>query len=221
MATADAFSPQVTVFRRLGATAEERAWLSALPACVRRPERQWKVQTGRPYVGETSSWAAPGTLPDGTPVVVKVAWPHREARGESIGLRLWDGHGAPILYAAEPNAYAVLMERCVPGLPLSQAVMSPEDRLAAAAAVLRELWVTPPDDHGLERVDQVCAEWAVTVRERQAALRPPFDPELVAPGAHLLQSLPASAAKEVVVHGDANPTNSLSATRQPWLLIDA
>lgn len=149
-----------------------------------------------------------------------MAWPHREARGEGIGLRLCDGHGAPLLYAAEPKVYAVLMERCVPGLLLSRARTSPEDRLAGAAAVLRELWVTPPDDHGLERLEQVCAEWAVTVRERQAALRPPFDPQLVALGGHLLQSLPASAAK-VVVHGDANPTNFLSATRQPWLLIDA
>lgn len=221
MATADAFSPDVTVFRRLGATADERAWLSALPPCIRRLESQWAVQTGRPYPGGTSSWAAPGTLTDGTPVVVKVAWPHREARGECIGLRLWDGHGAPILYADEPSAYAMLMERCVPGLPLAQAVMSPEDGLAAAATVLRELWVSPPDDHGLERLDQVCAEWAVTVRERQAALRPPFDVGLVALGAQLLESLPASASEEVVVHGDANPTNFLAATRQAWLLIDA
>jgi len=139
-----------------------------LPACVRRLERRWKVQTGRPYAGGTSSWAAPGTLPDGTPVVMKVAWPHREARGEGIGLRLWGGHGAPILYAAEPRAYAVLMERCVPGLPLSEAAPSPEDGLTAAAAVLRQLWVPPPDGHGLERVDEVYAEWAVTVHERSA-----------------------------------------------------
>ena len=37
----------------------------------------------------------------------------------------------------------------------------------------------------------------------------------------LLASLPASATEEVVLHGDANPTNFLSATRRPWLLIDS
>lgn len=211
----------MTVFRRLGGTAEERAWLSALPDCVRSLETRWAVTTGRPYAGGTSSWAAPGTTRDGTPVVLKVAWPHREARGESIGLRVWGGRGAPILHAAEPSAFAVLIELCDPGLPLSEAVISPEDGLMAAAAVLRELWVPPPDDHGLECLADVCAEWAVTVRDRQTARRPPFDPTLVSLGTHLLETLPASASEHVVVHGDANPTNFLAATRQPWLLIDA
>lgn len=49
----------------------------------------------------------------------------------------------------------------------------------------------------------------------------PFDPGLVALGAHLLESLPESTTREAVVHGDVNPTNVLSASRQPWLLIDA
>lgn len=30
-----------------------------------------------------------------------------------------------------------------------------------------------------------------------------------------------SSTPSVVLHGDANPTNSLAATHQPWLLIDA
>lgn len=221
MPTADAFGPDVTVFRQLGATAEGRAWLSGLPDLVHRLETQWEVRTGQPYRGGSSSWAAPATTSDGLPMVLKMAWPHREARGESIALRLWDGQGAPILYAAEPSVYAVLMERCDPGLPLSATGVSPEDSLTAAVAVLRKLWVAPPARHGLEHLGDVCAGWAVSVRDRQRALRPPFDPGLVALGAHLLESLPASASREVVVHGDANPTNFLSATRQPWLLIDA
>lgn len=221
MATLDAFGPAVTVFRRLGATPEGRDWLNGLPDLVHRLEAQWDVRTGPPYRGGSSSWAAPAALADGTAAVLKVAWPHREARGESIGLHLWQGRGAPNLYAAEPDAYAVLMERCHPGLPLSSATVSPDDALTAAAAVLRTLWIAAPDGHGLERLSDVCAEWAGTVRDRQGTLQPPFDPGLVAMGAQLLESLPATAPTEVVVHGDANPTNLLSATRQPWLLIDA
>jgi streptomycin 6-kinase len=209
------------VFRSLGQTAEERAWLAQLPDTVRRLEEQWGVRTARPYGGGSCSWVAPGTTADGTTVVLKVAWPHREARGESAGLALWKGQGAPILYAAEPDLYALLMERCDPGLPLSQMPLSVEDGLRVGATVLRELWVAPPADHGLAHLANVCAEWAATVRDRQAALRPPFDPGLVELGAQLLESLSATATEEVVVHGDANPTNFLSATRQPCLLIDA
>jgi streptomycin 6-kinase len=179
------------------------------------------VETGTPYRDGTCSWAGPATTTDGRPAVLKVVWPHREARGESIGSRLWAGRGAPLLYAAEPGVYAVLIERCEPGLPLSMAPLAADDRLIAAGTVLRQLWITPPDDHGLERVSDVCSEWAVGVRKRQASLAPRFDPGLVALGADLLESLPASATEDLVVHGDANPTNFLTATRQQWLLIDA
>jgi streptomycin 6-kinase len=113
------------------------------------------------------------------------------------------------------------MERCDPGLPLSKAPMGAGEGLRVASALLRQLWVIPPSGHGLEYLADVCAEWATAVRDRQASLRPPFDPGLVELGAHLLESLPVSATEEVVVHGDANPTNFLSATRSPWLLIDA
>jgi streptomycin 6-kinase len=52
-------------------------------------------------------------------------------------------------------------------------------------------------------------------------LRPPVDPGLVALGASLLETLPATAARSVLVHGDFNPTNILRAEREPWLAIDA
>ena len=52
-------------------------------------------------------------------------------------------------------------------------------------------------------------------------LRPGFDPGLVAHGTRLLQQLPVTAGREVVLHGDFNPGNVLTARRQPWLAIDA
>lgn len=42
----------------------------------------------------------------------------------------------------------------------------------------------------------------------------------VAP-ADLLEWLPRTATRTVLVHGDINPGNILSAVRQPWLAIDA
>jgi streptomycin 6-kinase len=40
-------------------------------------------------------------------------------------------------------------------------------------------------------------------------------------GTRLLQQLPVTAGREVVLHGDFNPGNVLTARRQPWLAIDA
>jgi streptomycin 6-kinase len=221
MPTTGAFSPDVAAFRHLGATEDGRSWLRTLPALVEDLEVRWNVRTGSPFRDGTASWAAPAQMGDGRPAVLKVSFPHREARNESVGLRLWCGHGAPVLYRAEPDVYALLMEHCIPGEPLAGASIRPEAGLDAAAAVLRELWIEPPADHGLERLRDVCLGWAEGVRERYRALAPSFDPGLVALGVELLESLPGSASAEVVVHGDANPTNFLSAGRRPWLAIDA
>jgi streptomycin 6-kinase len=221
VARADAFGPHVTVFHRLGQTAAERAWLAELPGLVASLEQRWRIRTDMPFHGGTSSWVAPGVTDDGRDVVLKVAWPHREARAEAAGLRLWDGNGAPLLFAADEARYALLMERCIPGRPLGESRMVPEDALICAGRVLRELWVSADGDRAFETVADVCAEWAALVRERVERYRPPYDASLVRFGADLLESLPATAQQRVVVHGDANPTNFLSARRLPWLWIDA
>lgn len=185
-------------------------------------EHRWQVSTGAPFTTGTASWAAPGTAADGREVVLKVAWPHREARDEAAGLKLWNGAGSVRVLRADPDNYAVLIERCRPGTPLSEAGLPAAEALAAGAAVLRRLWSVPvPAGAPFEEVGTVTAEWAGLVRERMARLRPPFDPGLVKYGAHLLESLPGSATRTVLVHGDANPGNILAAEREPWLAIDA
>ena len=112
-----------------------------------------------------------------------------------------------------------MLERCEPGTPLTADERPAEDRLRAAAAVLRDLWRVPVPD-GLEELGAVLAEWADLAEERQARLRPGYDPGLVAYGVDLLRTLPGSAERRVILHGDANPGNFLAARRRPWLAID-
>ena len=64
------------------------------------------------------------------------------------------------------------------------------------------------------------AEWADLAAERMERLRPGYDPGLVAHGVELLQTLPVSATRAALLHGDANPGNFLAARRRPWLAID-
>lgn len=222
MPAADAFGPDVPVFRHLGRSPEQRRWLAALPAMVAGYEQRWQVRTGRPFGTGTSSWVAPGVTTDGRAVIMKIAWPHREARAEAAGLRHWAGHGAVRVHEADPARYAMLIERCVPGTPLAGAGMTPDAALAVGAGVLRRLWSVPaPTDATFEQVGAVTGEWAGLVRERLDRHRPPFDRGLVEHGAALLESLPRTATRTVLVHGDANPGNILAAGRQPWLAIDA
>jgi streptomycin 6-kinase len=155
--------------------------------------------------------------------VLKISWPHREAAGEAAALRAWNGHAAVRLLEHDEDRFALLIERCVPGGPLSGADhLSAHQRLEIGAGMLRELWSAPAEaTAGVERLTDVAAEWAALVDERMERLRPLLDRGLVRHGARLLRDLPASASRDVLLHGDFNPGNVLAAQRLPWLVIDA
>ncbi|MDQ3709927.1 MAG: aminoglycoside phosphotransferase family protein [Actinomycetota bacterium] len=221
MVAADAFGAHVPVFRELTRSARELAWLARLPDLVIELERRWRIRTGSPYRTGVAAWTAPAITDDGALAVLKVSWPHREARGEAAGLRFWAGNGVVRVLRSDDEIYALLLERCEPGVAIGDATGPAEQRLITAAQVLRRLWLRPPATGlALERVGDVTAEWAELVRERYQRLGHDLDSGLVALGAELLESLPATATRQVVVHGDFNPGNVLSARREPWLAID-
>lgn len=228
----ETYSANADLVDAVGHSAEGRRWLADLPALIDQFRIRWSLRIGTPMVGGVAAWVAPALLPSGDHAVLKLSWPHREAAGEATVLRWWNGHSAVRLLDCDQDAYALLMEHCDPGEKLTSANhLSAEERLTIGATLLAELWSTPgppPDGSppdGLERVADVTAEWADEVDERFDHLRTthpdvPVDPGLVALGSRLLRELPATASREVVVHGDFNPGNILSATRRPWLAID-
>jgi streptomycin 6-kinase len=164
-------------------------------------------------------------MPDSTDVILKIGWPHREMLSEPVALRLWDGHGAVRLLAHDPTRHALLLEPCVPGEPLASSGQPAEERLRIGCAVLRRLWDAPVGAApstvapGIEELGVVTAEWADLAEERMARLRPGYDPGLFALGVRLLRSLPDSAERRVILHGDFNPGNVLSSGDR-WLAID-
>jgi streptomycin 6-kinase len=206
-----------------GARPDGRAWLPTLPALLDAAVTRWGLELGEPYRGGSAAWVAPVRM-GGTDAVLKITLPHREARFEGDGLEVWDGEGAVRMLAWEPSEYALLIERCVPGTQLqSDDSLSPAARATVGAELLCRLWDAPvPADGGpFETVDAVAAEWSALTARRMDELRPAVDAGLVAGGVELLSSLPASATRRVLVHGDINPGNILRASREPWLAIDA
>ncbi|MGO4341916.1 aminoglycoside phosphotransferase family protein [Pedococcus sp. 2YAF34] len=85
------------------------AWAAGLPKLLADLLDDWDLTvTGPARTGRTS--VVLPVLREGAPLALKVGWPHVEARDEALALRLWDGHGAVRLVAADPHRSALLLE---------------------------------------------------------------------------------------------------------------
>ncbi|MEJ7666377.1 MAG: aminoglycoside phosphotransferase family protein [Hymenobacter sp.] len=218
MAAKDGFGAHVPVFREL-TSPEGRRWLASVPELVAALEDEWGVETGTPYTRGVAAWTAPATTADGKAAVLKVGWPHREARCEADGLRLWAGAGAVRVLRSDPSRWAMLLERCLPGGPLDEAGLTVHNALGTAAGVLRQLWSAPVSADGPFEPSATWREWAQLVRARMDRHRPPFDRGLVMLGASPSRRSPTAAARSCST-ATSTPATSCPGPRAPWLAID-
>ncbi|WP_146926988.1 aminoglycoside phosphotransferase family protein [Cellulomonas xylanilytica] len=196
----------------VGRTPGGAEWIDRLPSLVAGACARWGLRLGPPFTDGAASWCAPATLADGRRAVLKVSFPHDEARHEAVALRAWHGHGVPRLHEAHEDDWALLLERVEPGSPLSRAPGGAVERLTAAADVARSLWsVTGAVE--VPSMADVCAGWADVLEHR--ATRYGVQVERAV---DLLRTLPGSS--DVLVHGDLNPGNLLDGGGGRWVAID-
>jgi streptomycin 6-kinase len=202
-----------------GRTPEGAAWLATLPALVRRALRRWDLVPGEPFSSGSASWCAPVSR-HGADLVLKISFPHDEARDEAAVLAAWRGRGAVRLVDAHAPDWALLLERVRPGTPM-RAVRTPVlRRLAEAADVLRDLHGAPAPPQ-LPELHRVTASWAALVAERaeraaRAGLR--TDPGLLRAADEVLRA--PAVPRPVTLHGDCNPGNLLATRDGGWCAID-
>jgi streptomycin 6-kinase len=203
-----------------------RAWIAGLPEIVADLVGRWSLRVGEPFQpGGQCSWTAPVSAPDGASLVLKVAFrfPGGEERDEAAGLRVWDGNGTARLQAAcqTESAYALLMERCLPGTPLGLVLPEPEQDLVVAGLLAR-LWAQPYHGYPFRPLAQMCAAWAEQFERDYpaAAAADRVDPGLARAGTTLFRDLPHTADRQVLLATDLHGDNILAAQRAPWLVID-
>jgi streptomycin 6-kinase len=199
-----------------------QTWLTTtLPAVIGEARRLWSLEVGEPFQpGGQTAWVAPAHGGPGGSLVLKVMWPHPEAEHEAEGLRAWAGDGAVQLHAANAfdGAVALLIERCVPGTPLS-CRPEPEQDLVIAR-LLRRLWIEPAAGHPFRSLEIMCQQWADEFEQRAGPVTEQLDPGLARAGIALLRELPATATSQVLLCTDLHAGNVLGAAREPWLIID-
>ena len=213
----DIFIPSA-LEKQMAENGEEGArWLGALPERIAALEREWGFRTGPAFDhAGCVSWVAPVQLDGGVDAVLKLGFPHDEARYEAEALRFLDGRGAARLLRASEDGFSMLLERCVPGTDLW--ALGEEEADAVAADVLTRLWREPEPDAPFLPLADLVEEW---IADLPAIVKGGgYDMGMAAEALERGRELAASSPRKVFLHGDFNPGNVLTAQREPWLVID-
>ncbi len=177
--------------------AEIEEWRRRAPALADEVATEWELTLGEPYVPGACGYVVRAERADGTPAVLKLWWPHREAEQEADALDRWDGDGAVRLLARDDTRNAILLERCEPGTFLSAGA---DDPLGVLIDLLPRLWRDATGFHTL--ADEV-AWWNLEGEIGEVA-----------------RELAATQGEIVLCHQDLHGENVVAAQREPWLVID-
>ena len=168
---------------------------------------------GEPFEpGAASVLVAPVVTDDGMDGVLKIQKPHRESEHEAAALELWDGDGAIRLLEHDPEEHALLLERCIPGTPLSEA--GQEAALDVFVELLPRLW--KPAGPPFRPLAEEAAWWAEYLPKQDWS----HARKLLGAALEALVELPSTQGEQVLLHQDLHGENVLAAQREPWLAID-
>jgi streptomycin 6-kinase len=193
-------------------------WLQSIPPLITAYEKQWSLKVLPPFP-LSYNYVAPCICSDGSQAVLKIGFPQdREFQTEIEALSIFQGEGIAKLLQADKDRGIILLERVLPGVPLS-AMQNDEEATRILATVMKRLWKPLPDKHSFITI----AQWAEAIprlRQQYQGTSGPLPAHLVDKAERLFTELIASSAEPVLVHGDLHHDNVLSAERVEWQAID-
>jgi streptomycin 6-kinase len=138
-----------------------------------------------------------------------------EGADEIDGLIFWNGDPTVILLESNRELNALLLERCLPGIPLR--ALPEEEQDWVVADLLKRAWRKPSGTASFRPLTEMISAWN---SECEAQLKAWPDPELAKEGVRLRKELADGAADHVALLTDLHAGNVLQAKRMPWLAID-
>ena len=197
---------------------EGQAWLDRLPALITTCQVRWDLCIKAPLPDLSYNFVAPATRGDGVETMLKIGVPNKELTTEIEALRLYQGKSAVKLLDADHKLGALLLQRVIPGSPLSTLV-DDEQATVIAAQLMRDLPVPAPADHPFPTVER----WGLAfnrLRDRFEGKTGPLPRRMVEKAEQLLPDLESSSPQQMLLHGDLHHENILFAKEQGWLAID-
>ena len=197
----------------VGQSPEGQSWLLGLPTLIDQLTQQWGLVVSEVItVDATASWVAHCLDSRDRPVVLKIGFPHTEARDEIPGLLVWQDCGAVPIIDTAMDANALLMEPCTPGTTLRRQPEPRQDEVIAR--MLKGLWTAEPGPgHPFRPLSEMVDHWiSEQTTERQTDA-------LTQEGTETYQRLLATTTKQVLMPTDLHAGNIL-AHGESWILID-
>lgn len=192
-------------------------WIKNIPDNISKYENKWSIKVSSPFK-LTYNYVAPAVREDGTDVVLKMGFPEeREFQTEIDALEAFGGRGIENIFEADRENGVILIERLVPGVPVSE--LNDDDATIKIALVIKKLHITPPVNHNFITV----SEWTqdlFNIRERFQGDTGPLPEYLIDKAQYLFTELINSQSTPVLLHGDLHHDNVLSSERDNWLAID-
>jgi streptomycin 6-kinase len=191
-------------------------WLERVPELVAECVEEWELELGELYEAGAAGYAVRAGLTDGTPAVLKLIYPHREAEHEADALELLGGNGAVRLLARDDARSAMLLERCAPGTALAES--GGETALDVLVELLPKQWVRAGEP--FHTLAEEAAWWMDDLPDQWEQSGRAIERRLVDAAVDALRSLSESQGEQVLLNQDLHGDNVLAAEREPWLVID-
>lgn len=187
-------------------------WLAGLPRLVTEALTGWELTLDGDAMHGVCALVLPARRRDDLSAVLKITWPHVEAKHEHLALQHWSGRGAVRLLAANPGRWTMLLERLNGARDLSAVPL--DEACRVIGDLLGQL-----DHHALPQLSRLSGECARLVSQIDSV--PPSFPRRFADQARALLSdlMTDDAVDSRMVHTDLHYENVLAADRQPWLAI--
>jgi streptomycin 6-kinase len=220
----DAYGGRVAVpFERsaIDAYPSKTAWDAEATEILGSMLERWHLSKAHVFPSTAAGVVAAVTRHDGSPAVLKIGYPHKEAIWEAALLEALPTNLGPALLEQDAWTWAMLLERLDPGTNLLDAGLPVLDAVAIGADLHRRVAATPPPPGVPTLAEQYRPFVDRLADDRAAALLVEAGLPATAAASALSEfgELCASTPSASLLHGDLNPTNVLR-HGSGWRILD-
>ena len=192
-------------------------WLDDLPNTISTLEKSWSITAGNHFRNLSFNYVANAMLSDGKTAVLKIGLPldAPEIFGEAAYLRVLDGQGAARLLEFDGERQATLLERVAPGANLKSVCKKDQAESVAIAIRMLKRVLRPIPETRNEFI--LLDDWFDGLKRAKGTS---FPQDYAEQALEYYAELSKDAKNIFLLHGDLHHDNILSATREPFLVID-